>query len=106
MADGPTIFLISLVEIAAIVLPASLTMTSLRRSRHARGYNRWLYRYIAGHAVLMLTFVLGTGPVANMPHVLALVGAWLTLPLWLCVRDQTRGMPSYRANGHELLSTR
>lgn len=94
MIDWPSLFLLNLFKINAALVPALVGLTCLRRLLRSQGFNRVVYGYITAFAWGMAILVVETPPSAGILHTIVILGAWLTLPLWLCIRDLTRTMPT------------
>ena len=94
MQDWPALFLINLIVINAALVPILVGLTCIRRLFRSRGFNRLIYGYTATFSWCMAYLVIEMPPDSGILGAVILAGAWLTLPLWLCIRDLTRATPT------------
>lgn len=83
------LYAILVVDFWGHVVPVAVAALSLRRTVLSYGFNRWLYGYVAHYAVLAFVLLAILSPEDGPPYLLAQLGAWATLPLWLCIRELT-----------------
>lgn len=94
MLNGPALFFQNLFMINAALVPALVGLTCARRFVRSEGFNRLVYGYMAAFSWCMVYLVVETSPESGTLGAVIVIGAWMTLPLWLCVRDLTRTMPT------------
>lgn len=83
-------------DILGYLVPAYVAQAGLRRAMQSKGFNRWLYGYVALVAALALGFLCTLSLDTLVFYLLAQTGTWLTLPLWYLVRVMT---PRSRSKG-------
>jgi hypothetical protein len=88
------LYTVILVEMLGIFVPLMVGLRALRRAQRSKGFNRWIYLYIAVFAFGMLASVALTLPGRGAPYGLSVAGAWATLPVWVWVCHQLRSTPS------------
>ena len=100
MLGFAALYPLMILDIAGHFVPVLVALASLRRARRSAGFNRWVYGYVAALSASMLLLLVVVGWSSIAAHIVALTGAWLTLPLWLCLRvllRHTRSRPSIYA---------
>ncbi|MEM6824827.1 MAG: hypothetical protein AAF566_06930 [Pseudomonadota bacterium] len=84
------LYLLVVLEFCGYVIPVFVATAGLRRALRSCGFNRWLYLYISLFSILAVGLLSMTGREETVTYVSVQLGAWLTLPLWLSVREMTR----------------